>query len=1095
MPFGALFLLALAGDGSAATFVVTSTADSGPGSLRQAIVDANASPGSDVIAFSIPGAGPHKILPASPLPALTDPVTINALTQPGADCSSWPADLRVELDGTGMTGASYGLQLSGGASTVRGLVINGFRLTGSAGVFIDSDGNAVECNFIGTDVTGTVGTFALRNDYGVLIDDGNDNMIGGTTLAARNLISNNDEDGVRLRNGATGNIIAGNFIGTNASGTSDLLNSDTGVFVLSSPGNLIGGDDHDAGVCNHSCNLISGNDDYGIEIEGEGADNNVIQGNFIGVDISGAAALPNRRGGVSLSRAPTEVVGNGGHLIGGATMPGVCSGPCNVISGNNQRGIRDGVSISDVVIQGNFIGTDASGTAAVPNQNSGIDLSGTSHLVGGASPGLGNVISGNGRDGLEAVGANIVVQGNLIGTAVDGVTPLGNLHSGVRVSRSTKIIGGTDSGEGNTIAYNGQQGIEISASLGPPIDTGNALLGNSIHSNGLLGIDFGNNGVTGNDTGEADNLQNFPVLDGIPTTTGAGSTNVSGTLNSHAATDFRLEFFASEACDPSGFGQAHTFIGATTVTTDASGNTSFNQSFSTSGVPSGWVVTSTATRLSPDGDPLSTSELSQCAPISGSTMVTTTAETGPGSLADAILFSNLTNGSDVISFDIDPATDPNCNPTTGVCVIQGLQPPPITGTVTVDGLSQPGASCAAWPPTLKIQVKGRLEMEGLASLVRGISVFAIDLDGADHTLRCNFVGTNASGTAPIPDFGGGTLAVNGPGHTIGGLAETDRNLISGHNVGIRLASVDTVVQGNFIGTDVTGLSSLPNQFAGIWVIPGSGGLTGTNIIGGTTGTLPAGSCSGACNLISGNAGEGIRVDSAGVAAVNSVIEGNFIGTDVSGTGALGNTRAGIRIQSDGNTVGGIVPAAQNKIAHNGESGVAVVSGGSDNIAGIGNRIVGNAIFSNAGLGIDLEDDGATTNDPGDGDEGANNLQNFPDITAVTGDDATLLSITYSVPSTTANSAYPLRIEFFLADADGEEGRTFIGAATYPSGDAEQSVTAVFSPVWDVQSGDLVLATATDADGNTSEFSAAMSSNGGAGPDAIFADRFEEQSAL
>ncbi|MCA1778202.1 MAG: hypothetical protein LC637_02110 [Xanthomonadaceae bacterium] len=200
----------MAGSASAATFAVTSVADSGPGSLRQAILDANASPGANLIEFNIAGAGPHTIEPVSALPVLADPVTIDALTQSGADCSSWPATLQVVIDGSQVPHGANGLALSGGDAIVRGLVINSFG--GAAAIFIDSDGNTVECNFLGTDNTGMTGSFALNNEIGILIDGGNDNVVGGADPSMRNLISNND-DGVILRGGATGNTLAGNSAG------------------------------------------------------------------------------------------------------------------------------------------------------------------------------------------------------------------------------------------------------------------------------------------------------------------------------------------------------------------------------------------------------------------------------------------------------------------------------------------------------------------------------------------------------------------------------------------------------------------------------------------------------------------------------------------------------------------------------------------------------------------------------------------------------------------------------------------------------------------------------------------------------------------
>lgn len=1091
-----LLALAMAGSASAATFTVISTADSGPGSLRQAILDANANPGADGVEFNIAGAGPHTIRPVSALPALTDPVIIDGLTQSGANCSSWPATLQVVIDGSQAPNGANGLALSGGDSVVRGLVINGFR--SEAAILIESDANAVECNILGTDSAGTSQDFALNNDRGVRIDGGNNNVVGGTVVSKRNLISNND-DGVLLEGGATGNTLASNFIGTDITGMVALEN-DAGIVFLDAPANIVGGADHDAGVCNKSCNLISGSDfDGGIVVDSAAADDLVIQGNFIGTDILGTAAIPNGDSGVEIDEAAS------GILIGGFSDPGVCSKACNLISGNDEHGILVDESESDgIVIQGNFIGTDASGTLAVPNLQDGIEMDGVAHTVGGATPGLGNLISGNGDLGIDFSVDGGFIAGNLIGVAIDGVTPRGNSEGGVLIRGDNNRIGGLGAGEGNLIAFNDSAinaadvgGVAISA--GPNI--GNAILGNSIHSNTGLGIDLTRDGVSGNDADDSDsgsnNLQNFPVLDDTPALTGAASTSVSGLLQSVPSTDFRLEFFASENCDAAGFGEGQTLIGVFDVTTDGTGQAVFNETFATGGVDPGWFVTATTTRLDGNGDPVETSEFSQCAVLPGSPVVTTTADNGAGSLREAIVFANANAGSDVISFNIDASVDPGCDAGTDVCTLQAVPPmPDLNSDTLIDGTTQPGASCASWPPALKVVSPFfRPRVTGDNSAIRGLVLFGLDLLTNNSEVTCNFIGTDATGTV-VAQTGGG-LIVGGPfggtGNVIGGIIATDRNLISGNNTrGLELRSGGNRVQGNFLGTDVTGQSALPNRLSGIRVSPGNSGLVGTNLIGGSVGTTPGGTCTGACNVISGNDAEGININNLVGAAVFTNIEGNAIGTDVAGAGALGNALAGIRIQDDGNFVGGPEPAMRNTIAYNGGSGVAVVSGGFANVAGVDNWIAGNRMFSNSGPGIDLEADGASANDPGDGDEGANNLQNFPEIVSVVGNNATMLSIAFSVPSATLNSAYPLTIEFFLADADGEEGRTHLGLDDYPATEAGQQVTAVFMPESAVENGDLVVATATDAAGNTSEFSAAATASGRADPDLLFADGFELQ---
>src|SRR5437667_1889846 len=230
------------------TFTVNSAADPGTGvcdavecTLREAITAANAHAGTDTIVFNIPGAGPHTIRPTSNLPSITSPVTIDGYTQPGASVNTLDdgdnAVLTIELDGSlgGTFGSPTLLSISAGSSIVRGLVIN--RGSALYGISLDTNGgNTIEGNFIGTNVAGDA---VLGNNQGVIIQFGSsNNLIGGTTPAARNIISGNS-DGISL-SGGPGNIIEGNFIGTDHTGSNDLGNT-IGIGVTASSNNTIGG--------------------------------------------------------------------------------------------------------------------------------------------------------------------------------------------------------------------------------------------------------------------------------------------------------------------------------------------------------------------------------------------------------------------------------------------------------------------------------------------------------------------------------------------------------------------------------------------------------------------------------------------------------------------------------------------------------------------------------------------------------------------------------------------------------------------------------------------------------------------------------------
>jgi hypothetical protein len=502
--------------------VVTTTNDNGdnanpiPGSLRQTILTANAKAnpvgGVDVITFAIPGAGVHTIAPvAFPLPWITDPVTIDGYTQPGASPNTQTvgddAVLLIELAPDVPGG--YGFVLRGaGGSTVRGIVINRYR---NVGILVDSDDNVVEGCFIGTNAAGDsrlIPVFTNSDEAGLVqggiyVISGANNRFGGTLPAARNVIVGNGEFG--------------------------------GIRV--------------------------GNDVY------RGVADTRIQGNYLGTNAAGSAAL--NVGGINNGGPGVEIndlkVTN--TLIGG-TEPGAG----NLISGNQTEGGGFGILIyasGDVTIQGNLIGTNAQGTAAIGNASGGIFAGGIFGgpvgrlVIGGPQPGARNVISGNGVDGLngqQVVSAGIalstvvpaVVQGNFIGTGSDGVTLIPNFVHGIGVtvvSTTRYTIGGTHPGEGNVIAGNARHGINVGGDPTGPV----TILGNSFFSNGGLSAISGGLGinltgsspedgfrVTGNDPCDADvgpnGGQNYPEL--TTADDAAGATTIAATLDSTPGTQF-----------------------------------------------------------------------------------------------------------------------------------------------------------------------------------------------------------------------------------------------------------------------------------------------------------------------------------------------------------------------------------------------------------------------------------------------------------------------------------------------------------------------------------------------------------------------------
>jgi titin len=437
----------------------------------------------------------------------------------------------------------------GGTAAGDGNVISGNT---TIGVRVFGNANQIEGNLIGTDYTGAN---AIGNTIGIYMGDGgNNNVIGGLVAGARNVISGNaagsqPPTGIDLLSGS-GNMIEGNYIGTDISGAAPLGNG-RGIAVTSS-NNVIGGTATGAG------NVISGNQSDGIDLlTGSG---NLIEGNYIGTDRRGTVALGNVVG-VAVERS-----------AGANTIGGTAKGAGNVISGNQNDGVL--VVVSGVTLQGNYIGTDVTGTQALGN-GVRVDLAGSGHIVGGT--GAGNVISGNFGDGLDLSGSGIQVLGNWIGTDQTGTQALGNGGDGVRVTGFNNAIGGKATGAGNVIAFNGSDGVRVNTG------TGNFIRENSIHDSGNLGIELVNNG---------NRNQPAPVLTSAVTT--SSSIAIQGTLTAAASTIYYLDFFASPAANPSGFGEGQQFLGTATVTTDGSGTKSFSVSLAVV-VPAGWVVSATAT--------------------------------------------------------------------------------------------------------------------------------------------------------------------------------------------------------------------------------------------------------------------------------------------------------------------------------------------------------------------------------------------------------------------------------------------------------------------------------------------------------------------
>ncbi len=652
--------------------------------LREALDIANLIPGKDLVAFDIAGPGPHVIALATPLPVITGPVVIDGTTEP-----DWQGAPVVRIHGAALPAGSNGLHVTAGDSTIRGLSVTGFGGQIAAGILLEGgsgslvegnyvglacDGeadignyigvrikdssenliggtgpgarnvvsgdhggdiqngsgvsvhgqssldNVISGNYIGTDATGMLPRLGFR---GISVSGASGTLIGGVTPGSGNLVSGRLY-GISVGNTSPNTQILGNRVGTDGTGEAPLpwpasMDPCVAGIQLAVTSDII------VGCADAGCgNVVAGLGCVGIDLSS--VSDVIIQGNHIGVDVTGSVGQGNSGAGIFLARTQGVLIGGGGEGEGNL----ISDNWTGIVLGAND-GIADDFNLG-TVIQGNHIGTDAAGTADLGNTMKGILVEvAEGALVGGPGPGEGNLIVGNGSAEIQierhdALGP--VLQGNTIGADITGGPGIPAAWVGVHVNAGAEdaLIGGTGEGEGNLIAYAQHTGVLISAdAYGTP--SGHAILGNRIHSNGDLGIDLRGKDeesglVTANDPLDADSgpnsFQNHPLL---LTAVLEAELLVTGILESAPGLMYRLEFFASDGCDPeSGHGEGAESLGHHLVITDALGSAPFAAPLPAM-VEAGAVVTATATVLEITGDdflPVETSEFSACVPVVGS---------------------------------------------------------------------------------------------------------------------------------------------------------------------------------------------------------------------------------------------------------------------------------------------------------------------------------------------------------------------------------------------------------------------------------------------------------------------------------------------
>lgn len=889
------------------------------------------------------------------------------------------------LIGTDITGAAALGNTTSGISMTAGIgYIIGATTTGelniisgnTTGISITGNGQAsVQANYIGTDYTGMN---AVANTTGISISStrantiGGDSTLGGTVpLGQGNLISGNTT-GIALSGGSQN--VFGNLIGTNITGAAALGNT-TGINITASTVHNIGG------ISTGQRNVISGNTGNGISISGTATA--LVEANLIGTNYLGLGAVANNNGIVITSTAAS-------------TIGGVVAADLNVISGNTASGVV--LSAGTQKIFGNYIGTDINAANPLSNANGVVVTAGTNQNIGGAVAGERNIISGNSNAGVLLQGGSALVVGNVIGTNLTDATNMGNKF-GVQITGGTSTIGGNSAAELNVISANTVGGISVTAGSsnieGNYIGLNNA--GSGALGNATYGIQVsGGAGTLIGGTVAQRNYISGNITNGIELTGGTGVLVESNYIGWNAAGLLTIANGSNGVLINAG----NATIGGAIST----GNANFISGNTANGIEiDGGTVTVQGNEIGTNiagnaaaGNVIGIAITGGTATIGGGTVnlrntisgnttgvsITGGTPTLSGNyigtdLSGAAVVANTTNGVSVSGtanaiIGVATATIGNIisgNTNAGVFISAG------TATIVANQIGTNTTNSAIIGNAYGIQQTGGTSTIGgaAANTKNVISANTIDgiwISGGTSNVFASYIGLNNAGTAALANGADGILISGGTNNVIGG-AGLEQNLISGNTTnGIELSGgTGAQIQNNFIGINKAGTGAVPNGQNGILVDGGAGSIGGSI-------------AAGLGNVISGNTGNGIELDSGSVS-----VTGNLIGTNSAGTGARGNT-IGINITATTSfTIGGGTADLVNTISGN-STGIAIsngtqtidgnyiglnksgagavantgsgisITGGSNHVIGVAGDIA-NVISGNGGNGISLTNSGGT----------------------------------------------------------------------------------------------------------------------------------------
>jgi CSLREA domain-containing protein len=831
----------------------------------------------------------------------------------------------------------------------------------------------------------------LGNNYVGLAPDGTvtKNASGLVVTGLSNVIGgSNAISGNALRNVVSGNDFGILVEGATASGNTIAQNfMGTDPSGLNKKGNVLGIEVLDASNNTISGNLISGNGGYGIYVKATGgktkatASSNVIEGNQIGASAA----------------ADTKPLGNGDGIVVENAQATQIGGPGpaqpNVVVANS-RGItvEGGPSASGNTVQGNFIGTNPDSAPGLGNEKYGVLLlAAHDTVVGGTFAGAGNLISGNGVGVQVENGHGNTIQGNRIGTTADGDHKLAN-YIGVQVrSAETNLIGVPGSDSGNLISGNTSIGVQITSLSRKGQTPGfnqvqNNLIGTNVDGTAAVPNGIGADieaGASHNQIGgsgaEDTNLISGNLGDGVLLTGGASENDIH---DNNIGTNM-------PGTGPLPNGGSRGNRGNGIEISDATGN----QVGGSSGEGN------TISGNNKDG--LLIKGKSSGTQVLGNLIGTYASE---GASADRSYLGNADNGVEVVDATYE--------------VIGG------------DLLTTPGGTCTG----ACNDISGN----------RGAGV-AISGTAGSVIVEGNDIGVDPSGAIASPNYDGGIITTGAPGGYIGGTDPDARDVISGNapGPGLKLGDGHDQVLGDFIGTDTTGSKAIPNVGGGILVERHDSVITCCTLIGAFSGAATGNTCTGGCNLISGNDAAGIQIDNAS----HTRLSRNFIGTTMSGAPDLGNQEFGVL---DGGAQLGVEVGGRNVIAGN-PVGIQVDRGH------LGLRISENSIYANTKAGIVLQKGGGGKSSGNDGEP----APTIHSAAAKGGGTALLVSLRGD-----ANATYTL--EFFSSPACDDSGKSFLGSVSM---NVDEAGLGTETPtVAHANAGQYITATSTSTANNTSAFS-------------------------